>query len=379
MQKIDFKKLDFKLIINNFKDNLKAKKVQKINQKTKIDFFDSVFSLINSWIPITNSLSIMMYQAKDKTLKDLLWVLLRDLSKWKKLQDSFKDYPKIFSNFDIYIIKMWEVTWKLANSLEIIRDREEKNKDLKSKILSALIYPIIIIILSISMIVWFMVFVIPKVEKMYVDARVNLPSLTQNVINTANFLKENWIYLIAIIFILVLILSSLRHHKKTKYYFDKAFINIPFFGNLIKKKTLAIFSNTLWVLLSNWIMINEALEIAKKSVDNDYYERRIDEMCVLLNEWIPLSDLMWINKLKDWLEDKYFPLELASIVKIWEQTWKLPSLLVKISNKYNKEIDVIVKNLSTVIEPLVIVVVGWIVWTMVMAILLPFFNMVNVV
>mgnify|MGYP002136599827 CR=1 FL=1 len=248
MQKIDFKKLDFKLIINNFKDNLKAKKIQKINQKTKIDFFDSLFSLINSWIPITNSLSIMMYQAKDKTLKDLLWVLLRDLSKWKKLQDSFKDYPKIFSNFDIYIIKMWEVTWKLANSLEIIRDREEKNKDLKSKILSALIYPIIIIILSISMIVWFMVYVIPKVEKMYVDARVNLPSLTQNVIDAANFLKENWIIIIAFVFMPAISISMIGNNRSSSFLFEDIKLICFFLIGKIKKhnqtnKQIAIISS----------------------------------------------------------------------------------------------------------------------------------------
>jgi type IV pilus assembly protein PilC len=88
---------------------------------------------------------------------------------------------------------------------------------------------------------------------------------------------------------------------------------------------------------------------------------------------------MWIKKLKDSIEDAYFPLELASIVKIWEQTWKLPSLLLKISQKFNKEIDIIVKWLSTAIEPIVIIAVWIIVGTMVMAILLPFFNMVNVV
>jgi type IV pilus assembly protein PilC len=88
---------------------------------------------------------------------------------------------------------------------------------------------------------------------------------------------------------------------------------------------------------------------------------------------------MWIRKLKEWKDDEYFPIELASIVKIWEQTWKLPSLLIRISNKFNKEIDVIVKWLSTVIEPIVIIFVWIVVWTMVMAILLPFFNMVNVI
>jgi type IV pilus assembly protein PilC len=98
-----------------------------------------------------------------------------------------------------------------------------------------------------------------------------------------------------------------------------------------------------------------------------------------LNEWIAMSELLWIWKIRSWKEDDFFPIEIASIVKIWEQTWKLPDLLIKIASKYNKEIDVIVKWLSTAIEPVVIIWVWCIVWTMIMAILLPFFNMVNVI
>ena len=379
MNKIDFKNIDFKSILEQLKTYLWKKSNVKISQKQKIEFFDSLYNLINSWIPITNSLSIMTLQTKDKNIKNLIQTLLKDLSKWKKLQESFKDFPKIFNHFDVYIIKMWEITWKLADALDIVKTREEKNKELKSKIIWALIYPMIIVSLSISMIIWFMVFVIPRVQKMYVDARVNLPPLTQKVIDTADFLKNNWIYLALWLVILIYFLIKFKTNKKTKYYYDKAFLDIPLFWWLVRKKVLSIFANTLWVLLQNWIMINEALDIAKKSVENDYYEKKVDEMIVWLNEWVPLSELMWITKITSWKEDEYFPIEISSVVKIWEQTWKLPSLLIKIANKYNKEIDVIVKNLSTVIEPVVIVIVGWIVWTMVLAILLPFFNMVNVV
>ncbi len=351
----------------------------KISQKQKIAFFDWLFNLINSWIPITNSLSIMLYQTKDKNLKTLLETILKDISKWKKLEESLKDFSKIFSNFDIYMIRMWEVTWKIANSLETIRDREEKNAELKTKIIWALIYPAIVVTLSICMIIGFMTFVIPKVQKMYSDAKVNLPSLTQNVINISEFLIENYILLILGLVIIIFWILSFKNHPKTKIYFDKWILSIPLFWWLIRKKILAIFSHTLGTLLQNWIMINEALEITKNSLENKYYEKRIQEIVSELTEWIALSDSMWIKKIKDSIEDPYFPLELASIVKIWEQTWKLPTLLVKISIKFNKEIDVIVKWLSTAIEPIVIIAVWAIVWVMVMAILLPFFNMVNVI
>lgn len=379
MKKINLKEVLEKLKKINFKDLLTSKKSIKLSQKQKIYFFDSLFNLINSWIPITNSLSILLYQTKDKNLKLLFESIIKDISKWKKLEDCFRDFSSIFSNFDVYMIKMWEVTGKITTSLETICDREEKNAELKAKIIWALIYPTIVITLAIAMIMWFMLFVIPKVQKMYSDAKVNLPELTQSVINTSIFLQNNYLLLIICLFWAIFWILTFKNNSKTKIYFDKWVLNIPLFWWLIRKKILAIFSHTFWTLLQNGIMINEALEIAKNSLDNKYYEKRIEEIILELNEWIALSESMWIKKIKESIEDPYFPLELASIVKIWEQTWKLPSLLIKISSKFNKEIDVIVKWLSTVIEPIVIVIVWIIVWVMVMAILLPFFNMVNVV
>lgn len=213
---------------------------------------------------------------------------------------------------------------------------------------------------------------------MYVDARINLPPLTQSVINISDFLKNNFEFLIIWMFLLFFIFLQLLKNNKIKIFFDKILIEIPIFWSLQKKKILSIFTNTLWILLENWIMINEALEISKKSVENKYFEEKINKILPELNNWTPLSELMWINNLKLWIEDKLFPLELASAIKIWEQTWKLPNLLIKFSQKYNKEIDSLVKNLSTMIEPIVIIFVWSIVLIMIMAILLPFFNMVNV-
>lgn len=367
------------LNIANLKWFFQRKKNISISQKQKIQFFDSLYNLINSWIPITNSLSILLFQTKNKNIKLLIETFLKDISKWKKLEESLRWFPKIFNNFDIYMIKMWEVTGKVAGALETIKEREEKNSELKTKIIWALIYPAIIVSLSISMIIGFMLFVIPRVQKMYSDAKVNLPELTQSVINISHFLQENYILLILGLLWIIWGIITFKNHQVTKIYFDHFILKTPLFGPLIRKKILAIFSNTLWTLLQNGIMINEALEITKNSLDNRYYEKRIEKISEELSEWIPLSDSMWIKKLKDSIEDPFFPLELSSIVKIWEQTWKLPSLLIKISQKFNKEIDVIVKWLSTAIEPIVIIVVWMIVGTMVMAILLPFFNMVNVV
>ena len=358
--------------------NFNSKNI-KLNSKEKIDFLEQLSNLLDSGIPIINSFTIMNYQTKNKKLKTIIETSLEKLSKWKNLKQIFSLFPKTFNSFDISIIEMWEVTWELANSIEIIRTKEEKNKELKWKIIWALIYPMVIVTLSVAMIFVFMIYVIPKIKDMYSDAKVNLPDLTKFVIKTSEFIQANLILILSIIWIFILAIKVFKSSKYTKIYWDNFILRVPIFWNLIKKWILAIFSNSLWTLLEKWVIINKALEISSKSLENSYYEKQLKKIISGVSRWENLSSLMWINEIKTWKQNFYFPIELSSIVKIWEQTWKLPWLLQKISKKFNKEIDNITKNLSTAIEPIVIIAVWLIVWTLIMAIMLPFFNMVNVV
>jgi type II secretory pathway component PulF len=156
-------------------------------------------------------------------------------------------------------------------------------------------------------------------------------------------------------------------------------LRIPIFGPLIKKKILALFAQSLWVLLKNWVIINKSLEISSKTLENDYYEKHLVEITSGISKWVELSTLMWINDIQSGKENFLFPIELSSVVKIWEETWNLANLLIKISLKMNREIDYLIKNIQSAIEPIVIICIWWIVWTLIMAIMLPFFNMVNVI
>ena len=274
---------------------------------------------------------------------------------------------------------MWEVTGKIGDSIEIIKNKEVKNKELKGKIIGALIYPMVIIWLSLGMILVFMIYVIPKIKKMYSDAKVNLPDLTQNVINISEFTQENITYILLSIVVFVIAVIIFKTNKKTKIYWDQFILKIPLFGWLIQKKILALFASSMGTLLSSGIIINESLKISAAALDNDYYEKELHRVLSEVSKWVELSQLMWVNEITSWKENKYFPIALSSVVKIWEQTGKMPDLLNKLSIQFNKEIDDIVKNIQTAIEPIVIVWVGAIIGTLIMAIMLPFFNMVNVI
>lgn len=351
----------------------------KISSKEKINLLEQLSSLLNSGIPLINSFKIIMYQTKDKNLKILLKEFTEMLNKWDSLKIVFANYPKIFNIFDLSIIEMWEVTWKLWDSIETIRSKEEKSRELKSKIIWALIYPMVIVTLSLWMIMVFLIYIIPKITDMYKDARVNLPKLTQIVIDISNFLQKNIFQIILAIIIIIFLFITFKKHPKTKIYFDKAILHLPIFWPLIKKKILSLFGSSLWILLKSGVIINKSLEISSRALDNDYYEKELKDIINSVSRWTALSTCMWIDEIQSWKENFLFPIEMASVIKIWEETWRLSELLIKISIKYNKEIDVLVKNMQTAIEPLVIVIVWWVIWTLILAIMLPFFNMVNVI
>lgn len=350
-----------------------------LSSKDKISLLEQLSNLLNSWIPLMNSFKIIMYQTKDKKLKTFYQNIIKDLNKWDSLKDIFKKYKNIFNIFDISIIEMWELTWKLWDSIETIKTKEEKSKELKSKIIWALIYPMVIVTLSIWMILVFMIYVIPKITDMYKDAKVNLPALTQTVIDISDFLQKNIIAIVIWIIVFIIMFIIFKKHPKTKIYFDRAILHLPIFWPLIQKKILSLFTSSLSILLSSGVIINKSLEISSRALDNDYYEKDLKNVIKNVSMWKTLSSCMWIDEIQTWKENFLYPIELASVVKIWEETWKLAPLLRKISLKYTKQIDELVKWMQTAIEPLVIVIVWWIIWTLIMAIMLPFFNMVNVI
>lgn len=370
--------LELKNQIKHLYVNYKSK-WRRLKIKEKIDFLDQLGTLLNSWIPITNALKIMIYQTENKNVKYIIEIILEDINKWSQLRECFAKFPSVFKIFDLSIIEMWELTWKVWDSIEVIKTKEEKTNELKSKIIGAFIYPMIIIGLSLIMITIFILYVIPKITDMYKDAKVNLPKLTQFVIDLSNFLQKNIFYICLSIGLVIFSIYLFKTNKRTKIYFDRYILNFPIFWKLLRKKILAMFTSSLGTLLKNGVIINKSLEISSGVVSNDYYKKEIKKIIGWISAWEDFSKMLGIENIKNHKKNNIFPIEVASIVKIWEQTWKLPELLIKISEKYNKEIDDVVKNLSTAIEPIIIVLVWAIIWTLIMAIMLPFFNMVNVI
>lgn len=362
----------------------------KLNQKQKIFFLDNLSSLINAWIPIIQALDIIAFQTKDKKLCAIISFLRKEISAWDNFYSISQKIKWVFNTFDHAMIETWEATGQVGKALEVIVRKEEKEYDLNKKIKQALIYPMAIIIVTFSMLTIIMIYVIPKIEWIYKESNVNLPELTQYVIAISHFFV-NYIVFIAIWFLALVfaIMQVYKYNRKFKLIYDRKILNIPIFWELIRKRILVQFADFLSTLMGSGIIINKALAIIRSAMSNWFYEDIIRDISEEVKVWQPLSSAMWVeimNTTKTWTEKKNlinknfaFPIELSTAVKIWEQTWTLSKMLQKTSIRYTKEIDNTVKNLSTMLEPIIIVVIGWIVWVIIMAILLPFLNIANVI
>ena len=284
--------------INKLISDYKSK-WRKLKTKEKIEFLDQLGTLLNSWIPITNALKIMLYQTENKNIIEIINIISEDINKWNQLKESFARFPSIFKIFDLSIIEMWELTWKVGDSIEVIKVKEEKNKELKSKIIGAFIYPMIIVSLSLVMITIFIIYVIPKITDMYKDAKVNLPKLTQFVIDLSDFLQKDIIYLCLWLIWIILIVYTFKTSKKTKIYFDEYILKTPIFWKLLKKKILAMFTSSLGTLLKNWVIINKSLEISSGVVSNDFYKKEIEKILGWISAWENFSKMLWIDNIKD--------------------------------------------------------------------------------
>ncbi|MDD5377383.1 MAG: type II secretion system F family protein [Candidatus Gracilibacteria bacterium] len=369
--------------------------MQKISfsRKEKILFLDNFGSLINAGIPIVRALQIIYFQSENKHIQEMSAYFKQAIESGKNIIQVCESLPRIFSPFDRAMFEMGEATGKIGQVLTLITEREEKQQDLESKIKQALIYPASIMVVAIGMVVTIMTYVVPKIEKIYHDSHVNLPPLTQFIIGMSHFLRGYGVYLaIALVAGVVGFLLALRN-PRFRYEFDRRILSLPIFGGILRKKILIVFTEFLATLLNAGILINRSLSIVRTGMDNRYYEMEIDAV---------LSDIKAGKTLSSALGGEYierkirgetigdneigfkrkvdcFPIELSMSVKIGEQTGSLARMLEKMAVRYNKEVDVTIKGLSSMIEPIIIVGIGGIVGVIIMAIMLPFFNMVNVI
>lgn len=372
------RKLEIK---NRKKDWYKTKKdlilFSSVSKKEIWWFINKMSIFINSWIDIKSALWIVIKQITNVRLKEIIIEMKLNIDHWITIAETMQQYPKVFDPLVTSLVWVWEKTWQLWKILSELDRNLLDSIELKWKVKWALIYPVILITLTLWVVTFMMVFIVPKITETFTKANVALPWLTQVIVNVSNFFTNDWATLIWIIIWIFITIKLIQKTNNWKMAFALIWTRIPVFWWIVKQSNIIYFIKAFTILLDSWVLLLESMKIASEVVPNLAYKKELIRIKNEVELWLTISKSLWLNL--DYEESLYlnklFNEEFAYVVSTWEETWTLSDSLKKIWTNYDIELKRKIWNLSASLEPIIIVVVWFLVGTIVIGIMMPFFEM----
>lgn len=349
------------------KKNVNANK--KVNTKDLQIFTRQLATLINAGIPISEAFLMLGQGRRNANLKEAAKSVRSSIESGKRLGDAMAEYPGIFDRLYVNMVKAGEEAGILDGILNRLAIYLEKSQKIKNQVKGAMMYPAIIIVLATVVILGILLFIIPKFQQIYAEGGAALPALTQMVVNISTLLMTKWHLVlgggIAIFFIVKTWLESPEGNTE----FQRIMIRAPIFGDVIQKSSMARMSRTLGTLLQSGVGVIDALEIAARTSGNIVVEETLlkskDSVVAGKPLAVPLQ------------REKMIPEMVTQMIAIGEKSGTLDVMLGKIADFYEDEVENAVKGMTSMIEPLLMVVLGIIIAVLVLAMYLPIFNMAN--
>ncbi|MDD2566321.1 MAG: type II secretion system F family protein [Candidatus Gracilibacteria bacterium] len=337
-------------------------------------------SFLTSGIDLKTAFSILAKQIKNPKLKQIIDDIRINLDHGLAISDTLKQHSKYFDPLIIALIEVGEKTGTLPRVLTELDKRLLETIELKAKIKGALIYPVILILITLIMVIFMMTFILPKITGAFQKTGVAMPALTQFMINISNFIMNNYILLIfgTIGFAIAFIIFKSTHIGKLAL--GKISLNLPVFGYIVKQGNVLLFIHSFSLLLDSGVLVLEALETTANVVGNIYYKKDIIRVKNEMETGVKLSNAMGLNVSNREIifSNAYFPEDLVHMISIGEETGSIGKSMEKVGINYGKDLKRYISNLMTMLEPFIIVFVGALVGTIIIAIMLPFFNLAKV-
>lgn len=345
--------------------------LQRVTTKDKVVFTRQLATLIGAGLPLSQSLRTVSEQTENKALRSIVDEIIADVEGGKSLHDSFARHPEVFDKVYLALIKAGEASGTLDGSLKRIANQQEKDAAVMSKIKGALTYPLIVVTVIIGVLVFMLMTVVPQVEKLYDDLNKSLPFLTQSLVTTADFVAAFW-WLVLII--LGIGFYFLRQYLKTDSgikAMDSFKLNMPLFGGLFRKLYMSRFCHTGQTLLTTGVPMLEMLKITSGAVGNTIVGKSLSNTAEKVKGGKALSEAI--------APEEYILPLVPQMIKIGEQSGKMDEMMGKAAQVYEEELDAQIAAISTLIEPLLMVILAVVAGGMVGAILFPIYSLVNTI
>lgn len=345
--------------------------LNKISSKDKIQTIRQLASMINAGLPISKSIKVLEDQAKKKVLKKTLLQVYSDVEGGMQLSAAFSKLPDTFSELDIALIASGEASGSLNTSLLRLADQLEKQRSINNKIRGALIYPSVVLLVTITVTVLMLVVVVPQMQDLYRSFEVDLPFFTRILIGLSDFVSSYGLFALPFFAFFGVYFSFLLKTPKGKRFLDSLKINIWGVKIILIKLYMARLTRVLSGMISSGIPLVDSLEITSRSIGNVFYQEKIIEAAEDVRSGLALSVTMESKEL--------FPGIVPQMIKVGEETGDIDGMLENMAIYFEEEVDDAVRNISSLIEPVVIVVLALIVLFMLLAILLPIYQVIRVI
>lgn len=340
----------------------------QVKNKEVVIFSRQLSTLVSAGVPLVQGLSILEAQAS-KLFQPVVAAIKADIEAGLSIADAMKKHPQVFSTLYVSMIRAGEVGGILDTILERLSAYLEQAEQLKSKIKAAMMYPVVLTTVALGVTVFLLIFVIPTFKNIFSGFGAELPLPTRIVIGLSDGLKSNFLYILPVFIGLFVGFQKFRKTSAGAEKIDTLMLQLPVFGELLKKVAIAKFTRTLGTLIKSGVPILQGLDTVAATAGNVVIEKAVLTCRESVKEGGKLADPL--------AKSGVFPAMVVQMIGVGEETGSLDTMLIRIADFYDQEVDTAVKGLTSMIEPIIIVVLGVIIGTIVIAMFLPMFELGN--
>src|SRR5437588_5167739 len=344
---------------------------KKVKPKILMIFTRQLATLIDSGLPLLRSLNVLAKQERDPVLKKTIDKLAESVQGGSTFSESLAQYPYIFNDLYVNMVKAGEVGGVLELVLTRLAEFHEKAAKIKNKVAAAMVYPLIVMTMAIAIMGFLLVFIVPKFEAIFHDMLGDrpLPAITTFVITVSRFVQGHWLVLVALFFALVAGYKFANRTAKGKATLDRVKLRFPLFGDIIRKTAISRFSRTLGTLVTSGVPILQALNITRETASNMVIARAIGQVHESVKEGESIVQPLEASAA--------VPPMVVSMIDVGEETGQLPEMLLKIADVYDDEVNNSVAAMTAALEPIMIVFLAVVVGTIVIALFLPLISIIQ--
>lgn len=321
--------------------------------KDLVIFTRELSTMIGAGVPLPRGLGTLGDQTENKRFKEIINSIEHDVESGLPLADAFGKFPNVFSEVYVNMVRAGEAGGILNEILQRLATQVEKEAQMRSKIRSAMAYPVVILTVTIIAFFGIMLFIMPKISKIITDLGgedAQLPVYSKLMLEASSFMQHNIIFIVVVIAVATWLFKRYIKTEKGHYRWHFFLLKVPVFGKIIAKVAIARFSRTFSSLMGSGVTVLEALEVTGKAVGNKVIQKELVSVSEAVRNGQPLG--------KQLLAAAYFPPIVGQMVTVGEETGKIDEILVKVADFYEQEVDAVIDGLASIIEPIMIVILG---------------------